>query len=79
MKVAKKDRLVTGELIIKQIDWVLEYIGSEPSRKGMCNKESSIMKVWYTTNEKCVGTMEKIEIRESMNANKDWKVGKTLV
>jgi hypothetical protein len=45
MKVAKKDRLVTGELIIKQIDWVLEYIGSEPSRKGMCNKESSIMKV----------------------------------
>jgi hypothetical protein len=45
MKVAKKDRLVIWELIIKQIDWVLEYIGSEPSRNGMCNEESSIMKV----------------------------------
>jgi len=27
MKVAKKDVIVTGEPLIKEIDWVLEYIG----------------------------------------------------
>jgi hypothetical protein len=26
--VAKKDRVVIGELVIEEIDWVLEYIGS---------------------------------------------------
>jgi len=28
MKVAKKDIIVTGEPMIKEIDWALEYIGN---------------------------------------------------
>jgi hypothetical protein len=26
--VAKKNRVVTGELMIEEIDWLLEYVGS---------------------------------------------------
>ena len=31
--VAKKDRIVIGGLMIEEIDWVLEYVGSYPWRR----------------------------------------------